>query len=143
MSQSRRGRRMMSAVSSPLVLALVAAMPHPAAAAAPPAPSVDPATPLEDLKLLLPPLTEAQLATGVTGTVREMSLVSTTLVTGDSQLIVVPNSNVWGSMITNINASPTRRVDLTFDEVGVSIPFPQRDIHVYTHGKPETQIVSG
>jgi len=51
---------------------------------------------------------------GVTGTVREMSLVSTTLVTGDNQVIVVPNSNVWGSIITNVNVSDQRRVDMTF-----------------------------
>jgi small conductance mechanosensitive channel len=51
---------------------------------------------------------------GVTGTVRAMSLVSTTLVTGDNQVIVVPNSNVWGSIITNVNVSDQRRVDMTF-----------------------------
>lgn len=51
---------------------------------------------------------------GVTGKVREMSLVSTTLVTADNQVIVVPNSNVWGSIITNITVSDTRRVDLVF-----------------------------
>jgi small conductance mechanosensitive channel len=51
---------------------------------------------------------------GVTGKVKNMSLVSTTLVTGDNQVIVVPNSNVWGSIITNVNVSDTRRVDLVF-----------------------------
>jgi len=51
---------------------------------------------------------------GVTGKVQAMSLVSTTLLTGDNQVIVVPNSNVWGSIITNINVSDTRRVDLVF-----------------------------
>jgi small conductance mechanosensitive channel len=51
---------------------------------------------------------------GVTGTVKAMNLVSTALVTADNQLIVVPNSNVWGSIITNINANATRRVDLLF-----------------------------
>ena len=51
---------------------------------------------------------------GVTGKVQAMNLVSTTLLTGDNQVIVVPNSNVWGSIITNINVSDTRRVDLVF-----------------------------
>jgi small conductance mechanosensitive channel len=51
---------------------------------------------------------------GVTGKVQAMNLVSTTLLTGDNQVIVVPNSNVWGSIITNINVSETRRVDLVF-----------------------------
>jgi small conductance mechanosensitive channel len=51
---------------------------------------------------------------GVTGKVQAMSLVSTTLLTGDNQVIIVPNGNVWGSIITNINVSDTRRVDLVF-----------------------------
>ena len=51
---------------------------------------------------------------GVTGKVQAMNMVSTTLLTGDNQVIVVPNSNVWGSIITNINVSDTRRVDLVF-----------------------------
>ena len=51
---------------------------------------------------------------GVTGKVRNMSLVSTTLITGDNQVVVVPNSSIWGGIITNITGSSTRRVDLTF-----------------------------
>jgi len=51
---------------------------------------------------------------GVTGKVQAMNMVSTTLLTGDNQVIVVPNSNVWGSIITNVNVSETRRVDLVF-----------------------------
>jgi len=51
---------------------------------------------------------------GVTGKVQAMNLVSTTLLTGDNQVIVVPNSNVWGSIITNVNVRDTRRVDLVF-----------------------------
>jgi small conductance mechanosensitive channel len=52
---------------------------------------------------------------GVTGKVQAMNLVSTTLLTGDNQVIIVPNSNVWGSIITNANVRDTRRVDLAFD----------------------------
>ena len=51
---------------------------------------------------------------GLTGKVETMNLVPTTLRTGDNQLIIVPNSNVWGSIITNANVSETRRVDLEF-----------------------------
>lgn len=51
---------------------------------------------------------------GITGKVKEMSLVSTTIVTADNQHIIIPNSNAWGSVITNINRSDTRRVDLVF-----------------------------
>jgi small conductance mechanosensitive channel len=53
-------------------------------------------------------------AAGVSGTVRNVSIVSTTIVTFDNQVIVVPNTMVWESVITNVNASDIRRVDLTF-----------------------------
>lgn len=58
---------------------------------------------------------------GVAGTVKQVSLVSTTVVTPDNQIVVVPNSSVWGNVITNSTASDTRRVDLTFS-VPDSIP---------------------
>ncbi len=51
---------------------------------------------------------------GVAGTVKSVSIVSTTVTTPDNQVIVVPNSKVWGNVITNVTASPTRRVDLVF-----------------------------
>jgi small conductance mechanosensitive channel len=141
---------------------------------------------------------------GVSGTVKAVNLVSTTLTTPDNQTITIPNSNVWGSIITNVTVNDTRRVDLVFgigyaddedkaqkileevvashplvlddpapvirlhelgdssvnficrpwvrtgdywavywdvtqqvkarfDEAGISIPFPQRDLHVYQH----------
>ena len=53
-------------------------------------------------------------AAGVSGTVRNVSIVSTTIVTFDNQVIVVPNTKVWESVITNVNASDIRRVDLMF-----------------------------
>jgi small conductance mechanosensitive channel len=141
---------------------------------------------------------------GVSGTVKAVNLVSTTLTTPDNQTITIPNSNVWGSIITNVTVNDTRRVDLVFgigyaddedkarkileevvsahplvlddpapvirlheladssvnficrpwaktgdywtvywdvtqqvkarfDAAGISIPFPQRDLHVYQH----------
>ena len=51
---------------------------------------------------------------GVGGTVKHVSVVSTTVTTPDNQVIVIPNSKVWGDVITNVTASDTRRVDLTF-----------------------------
>lgn len=53
-------------------------------------------------------------AAGVLGQVSAMSLVSTTIKTFDNQNMVVPNSSIWGNIITNITANKTRRVDLTF-----------------------------
>jgi small conductance mechanosensitive channel len=144
---------------------------------------------------------------GATGTVKRMSLVSTTVLTFDNQTLVVPNKKMWGDVIRNITAQDKRRVDLLFsagygdavvtverilkeiveadarvlkdpapliklhllaessvnyavrvwtrqenywdvywditravklrfDEAGVTIPFPQRDVHVSRDGEP-------
>ena len=54
------------------------------------------------------------LVGGVSGTVRSVSIVATTVTTPDNQVIVIPNKNVWGNVITNVTASETRRVDLVF-----------------------------
>ncbi|KAA5539069.1 mechanosensitive ion channel family protein [Roseiconus nitratireducens] len=143
-------------------------------------------------------------AGGVTGTVNQMNLVSTTFRTFDNQTIHVPNNEIWGSVITNITANDNRRVDMEFgigyeddfeeaeriirevvtqhelvledpepmvvmhelgdscvkivcrpwaktsdwwtvktevtrrvkqrfDQAGISIPFPQQDVHLYQH----------
>lgn len=53
-------------------------------------------------------------AAGVSGTVASMNLVSTSIKTPDNQLIVVPNGSIWGGVITNVTANPTRRLDLKF-----------------------------
>jgi small conductance mechanosensitive channel len=145
---------------------------------------------------------------GIFGTVSEMSLVNTTILTFDNQTLIVPNSQIWGNVIKNLTAQTQRRVDLVFgigygedivkaegvlkqilddhekilddpkplikvhelgdssvnfavrpwvrtddywevywditrsvklkfDEAGISIPFPQRDVHFYTDGNAE------
>ncbi|MEE4120759.1 MAG: mechanosensitive ion channel domain-containing protein [Paracoccaceae bacterium] len=51
---------------------------------------------------------------GVGGTVQKVSVVSTTVTTPDNQVIVIPNSKVWGDVIINTTASETRRVDFVF-----------------------------
>ncbi|NOD95544.1 mechanosensitive ion channel [Ruegeria sp. HKCCD4884] len=48
------------------------------------------------------------------GFVDEMSVVSTKIRTFDNQIIIVPNSKIWGDVITNVSASEERRVDLVF-----------------------------
>lgn len=53
----------------------------------------------------------------VSGKVSHMSLVNTTFLTFDNQRLIVPNNMIWGSVITNLTAQYTRRVDLV---VGVS-----------------------
>jgi len=51
-------------------------------------------------------------AAGVTGSVQEVSIFNTVMITPDNQKIIVPNSAITGGSITNINANDTRRVDL-------------------------------
>ncbi len=51
------------------------------------------------------------------GRVTEIGLFSTTLVTGDHQKVIVPNSVVTGGTIVNLTAMGTRRADVT---VGVA-----------------------
>ncbi|MFA0071622.1 mechanosensitive ion channel family protein, partial [Vibrio breoganii] len=51
---------------------------------------------------------------GVQGTVKDMSLVSTTIQTIDNQRLVIPNNKIWGDVINNITAERVRRVDMVF-----------------------------
>jgi small conductance mechanosensitive channel len=51
---------------------------------------------------------------GIMGTVKSMTLVSTSIVTADNRMMVVPNNSIWGNVITNATHSETRRVDMTF-----------------------------
>jgi small conductance mechanosensitive channel len=139
---------------------------------------------------------------GVSGAVEEVQILTTVLKTGDNKRVIIPNSQIMGTTITNYSANDTRRVDLVvgvsyrddldkvrkeleglvaaddriladppvtiavseladssvnfvlrpwvktadywavyfglteavkkrFDEVGISIPFPQRDVHIH------------
>ena len=49
---------------------------------------------------------------GIIGKVSALSVVNTTLITGDNREVIVPNSNVWGSTIINYTRQSTRRIDL-------------------------------
>jgi small conductance mechanosensitive channel len=53
-------------------------------------------------------------AAGVTGSVDEIRLVSTTLTTPDNKLVIVPNSAIYNGAITNYSAKDTRRLDMVF-----------------------------
>ncbi len=141
---------------------------------------------------------------GVAGTVQEIQIFNTILVTPDNKLVIVPNAQMTGGNIINYSSQGTRRVDMTagigygddidkarsilkdildaddrilkdpaytiavseladssvnfvvrpwvktadywdvkftltetikkkFDENGISIPFPQQDVHLYKH----------
>jgi len=53
-------------------------------------------------------------AGGKEGTVKEINLLSSRLVTPDNKDIIIPNSTLMNSVITNFSAEKTRRVDLEF-----------------------------
>ncbi len=142
-------------------------------------------------------------AGGQSGTVESIDIFNTVLKTPDNQIVIVPNSSITANVITNVNAKPTRRINLvvgigyddniseaksvledlikadsrilsdpaptiavseladssvnfvvrpwvktgdywavrfdliekiklTFDEKGISFPYPQQDVHMYT-----------
>lgn len=148
---------------------------------------------------------------GTAGTVEEINILSTQLITPDNKTVIVPNSNMTSSNIVNYSTKGTRRVDMVigigyeddidkakkilqeiieeddrvlkepeplialaelgdssvnfyvrpwtkaddywsflfettekvkkrFDNEGISIPYPQRDIHLYEH---KTEAVKG
>ncbi|WP_188013785.1 mechanosensitive ion channel family protein [Photobacterium damselae] len=53
-------------------------------------------------------------AGSVSGKVSHMSLVNTTIKTFDNQIIIVPNSKIWGDIIKNVTHERVRRVDMIF-----------------------------
>ena len=50
---------------------------------------------------------------GLVGTVDDISLVNTTLLTFDNQRVLVPNNQIWGNVITNVSAMDIRRIDIS------------------------------
>jgi len=56
-------------------------------------------------------------AAGVAGSVEQVQILTTILKTGDNKQVIVPNSQVMDSIITNYSANNTRRVDMV---IGVS-----------------------
>jgi small conductance mechanosensitive channel len=60
---------------------------------------------------------DAVTAAGVSGSVERIDIFNSVINTWDNQKIIVPNSKITGDIITNINANPTRRIDLV---IGIS-----------------------
>jgi len=56
-------------------------------------------------------------AAGIAGSVEQVQILTTVLLTPDNKQIIVPNSQIMDSIITNYSAKDTRRVDMV---VGVS-----------------------
>jgi len=53
-------------------------------------------------------------AAGQKGTVSNMTLVSTTVLTFDNQILIIPNNKIWGDIIKNVTSQENRRVDFEF-----------------------------
>lgn len=49
---------------------------------------------------------------GVSGTVKDITLFTTEMATGDNVKVIVPNGAVWGGTIKNFSGNTTRRVDM-------------------------------
>jgi small conductance mechanosensitive channel len=56
-------------------------------------------------------------AAGIAGSVEQVQILTTIFKTGDNKQVIVPNSQIMDSIITNYSANDTRRVDMV---VGVS-----------------------
>jgi len=56
-------------------------------------------------------------AAGIAGSVEQVQILTTILKTGDNKQVIVPNSQIMDTIITNYSAHDTRRVDMV---VGVS-----------------------
>lgn len=78
--------------------------------------------------LIYRPFDEGNLieAAGITGKVSKLSLVSTTILTPDNQILVVPNSKIWGNVIRNVTSQTQRRVDMKFS-IGYSDDIPKAE----------------
>lgn len=53
-------------------------------------------------------------AAGMHGKVKEMSLVSTTVLTFNNEKMIIPNNKIWGGIIQNVTSEDKRRIDFVF-----------------------------
>jgi small conductance mechanosensitive channel len=51
---------------------------------------------------------------GYSGTVEEISLFTTNVVSPDNVLTIIPNGDIWAGAVTNFSAKELRRLDLVF-----------------------------
>jgi small conductance mechanosensitive channel len=73
-------------------------------------------------------LGDTVIAGGQTGTVHDIGILSTTVLTSDNKKIIVPNSAISGGAITNFSAMPTRKIELTVAVPGTSDLSRTRDL---------------
>lgn len=68
------------------------------------------------------------IAGGQTGTVHDIGILSTTILTSDNKKILVPNSAISGGAITNFSAMPTRKIELALVVPGTTDLNKARDL---------------
>lgn len=85
------------------------------------------------------------------GTVVDLNLFVTELVTPDNVQIIIPNGQAWGSVITNYSAHDRRRVDLTFgidygdnanDAMKIILDLARADARVHSDPAPWAQVTN-
>jgi small conductance mechanosensitive channel len=87
---------------------------------------------------------------GVAGSVVQLSIFVTEMKTGDNVQIIVPNAQIWGSVIHNFSAHDTRRIDLVIgigygDDIGQAMTAINTVIAAdrRTHADPAPMIAVG
>jgi len=53
-------------------------------------------------------------AGGTSGTVKDINIFSSTLLTPDNKQVIIPNGKIYSDVITNYSATGTRRIDMVF-----------------------------
>lgn len=53
-------------------------------------------------------------AGGTSGTVKDINIFSSTLLTPDNKQVIIPNGKIYSDIITNYSATGTRRIDMVF-----------------------------
>jgi len=88
---------------------------------------------------------------GTSGTVVDLNLFVTELVTPDNVQIIIPNGQAWGSVITNFSAHDTRRVDLLFgidygdsadDAMKIILDLARADNRVHADPEPWARVTN-
>ncbi|MEQ9038813.1 MAG: mechanosensitive ion channel family protein, partial [Silicimonas sp.] len=76
---------------------------------------------------------------GNMGTVKDISIFTTELASLDNVQIIVPNSEVWGNVITNYSVYGTRRAEWTFGvSYGANLAEAERIIRETILGDPRS-----
>ncbi len=88
---------------------------------------------------------------GTSGTVKDLNLFITELVTPDNVQIIIPNGQAWGTVITNYSAHETRRVDYLYgidygdsadDAMQIILDLAKADDRVHSDPEPWARVTN-